>query len=172
MKKTALLTLMLGSTLALSTAWAADYRSMSTEELANMRGQVQTLPQTERNAFQQEWQNRVRSMSQEEQRRYLNFGGYSTDEMARMRARMLDAPAAERNAFQQEWQQRLRSMTPEEQQKYLGRPQNATPGQGGMMPGPGNMAPGQGGMMQPGSGGFQGPGMGGGMGSGPRGGRR
>lgn len=43
--------------------WAADFRSMSTEELQAMRGSV---PADEKAAFQSEMQSRLQSMSSEE----------------------------------------------------------------------------------------------------------
>lgn len=55
----------------LSSALAADYSMMPTEELARMRGKMQDAPIEERQAFQNEWQRRVREMTAEEQRRYL-----------------------------------------------------------------------------------------------------
>jgi len=50
-------------------AWSAtDYSSMSTEEMAAMRGGLRDASPEEREAFRTEWRNRTRSMSQEERR--------------------------------------------------------------------------------------------------------
>ncbi|MEW5745988.1 MAG: DUF1104 domain-containing protein [Nitrospirota bacterium] len=62
---------LLGSMLLLSPVFAADYSMMTTEELSRMRGGMQDAPIEERQAFQNEWQQRVRTMTQEEKRRYL-----------------------------------------------------------------------------------------------------
>lgn len=62
--------LLLGLGILVIPAWAADYSTMSTEELAEMRGTNQDLPAEERAEFQKEWQKRVREMSRAEQQKY------------------------------------------------------------------------------------------------------
>jgi Ca2+-binding EF-hand superfamily protein len=62
--------LLLMATLATS-VWATDYSTMSTEQLANMRGSV---PVEERGAFQQEMQKRMQGMSAEERQKMMGGG--------------------------------------------------------------------------------------------------
>ena len=62
---------MIGSLLLISTAFAVDYSTMSTEELARLRGTMRNATVDERNAFRQEWQKRIQNMTQEERQRYL-----------------------------------------------------------------------------------------------------
>ncbi|PKN49132.1 MAG: hypothetical protein CVU58_04465, partial [Deltaproteobacteria bacterium HGW-Deltaproteobacteria-16] len=53
-----------GSLLTATMAWAAtDYSAMTNEELAAKRGSMKQSTVEERNAFQNEWQNRVQKMS-------------------------------------------------------------------------------------------------------------
>ncbi|MBN2653995.1 MAG: DUF1104 domain-containing protein [Nitrospirae bacterium] len=54
-----------------SALFAADYSTMSTEELASMRGKMQNATVQERSAFQNEWQKRVQTMSAEDRQKYL-----------------------------------------------------------------------------------------------------
>ncbi len=61
----------IGSILFISTAFAVDYSTMSTEELSRLRGTMQNATVEERNAFRQEWQKRMQNMTQEERQRYL-----------------------------------------------------------------------------------------------------
>ena len=56
--------------LTASPLMAADYSTMSTAEMAAMRGTMQQATQEERSAFQQEWQHRIRQMSPAEQQQY------------------------------------------------------------------------------------------------------
>jgi len=63
--------LLLGLGILITPAWAMDYSSMSTEEMAKMRGTNQNLSPEEHAAFQKEWQNRMRKMSQTERQKYL-----------------------------------------------------------------------------------------------------
>lgn len=49
---------------------AMDYANMSNDELAELRGAIVNAPESERKAFQAEWENRLRSMSEEENKRY------------------------------------------------------------------------------------------------------
>lgn len=66
--------MLIGCALFLSSAlpaFAADYSMMPTDELARLRGTMQNAPIEERQAFQNEWQRRVRAMTPGEQQRYL-----------------------------------------------------------------------------------------------------
>lgn len=58
-------------TMFISSVYAVDYSTMSTEELAKMRGTMQNATVQERNAFQKEWQKRIQNMTQEERQKYL-----------------------------------------------------------------------------------------------------
>ena len=63
-------TILAGSLLSAALAFAAtDYSAMSNEELAAKRGSMQQATVEERNAFQNEWQSRVRKMSPEERQK-------------------------------------------------------------------------------------------------------
>lgn len=56
---------------------AADYSSMTTEELSQLRGTLQTASQEERDAFRSEWLERVQSMTAAERQAYGSAGnGY------------------------------------------------------------------------------------------------
>jgi len=50
----------------INVATAADYSSMSTEELLQMRSQVRDMSSEDRNSFRNEMRSRVQSMSAEE----------------------------------------------------------------------------------------------------------
>ena len=73
MKKTTMLrisTILAGSLLSATLAFAAtDYSAMTNEELAAKRGSMKEATVEERNAFQNEWQNRVQKMSPEERQK-------------------------------------------------------------------------------------------------------
>lgn len=75
MKKTTMLrisTILAGSLLTTTMAWAAtDYSAMTNEELAAKRGSMKQATVEERNAFQNEWQNRVQKMSPEERQKAM-----------------------------------------------------------------------------------------------------
>jgi uncharacterized membrane protein YgcG len=62
---------LLGLCLSVAPVLAADYASMSTEELAVLRGTMRNASQEEHAAFQQEWRNRVRQMTEAERSKYL-----------------------------------------------------------------------------------------------------
>lgn len=49
---------------------ATDYSSLTTEELAAMRGTMQNATEEDHNAFRHEWQERIRNMSPEERQNY------------------------------------------------------------------------------------------------------
>ena len=57
-----------------SSTWAADYKSMSTEELSNLRGTMQSAPQAERDAFHAEWTSRLEQMTPSERQDYMGPG--------------------------------------------------------------------------------------------------
>jgi hypothetical protein len=57
-----------------SYAWAADYKAMSTEELSNLRGTMQSAPQAERDAFRSEWNSRLDQMTPSERQNYMGSG--------------------------------------------------------------------------------------------------
>ncbi len=63
--------IVLGVSLIASAAFAVDYSKMSTVELSEMRGTMQNVTVEGRNAFRQEWQNRIQAMTQEEKQKYL-----------------------------------------------------------------------------------------------------
>lgn len=69
--KTVLLGAIFGVSMLASSAFAADYSNMSTEELSKMRGTMQNATVEERNAFQNEWQKRVQNMTHEEKQKYM-----------------------------------------------------------------------------------------------------
>ncbi len=52
------------------TIYAADYSSMSTEQLMSMRGTMQNVSEAERRIFRAEVQKRLRNMSAEEAKKY------------------------------------------------------------------------------------------------------
>ncbi|MFA6283518.1 MAG: hypothetical protein WC633_05210 [Desulfurivibrionaceae bacterium] len=65
-------TVLAGSLLSATMAWAAaNYSAMSNEELAAQRGSMKQATVEERNAFQNEWQNRVQKMSPEEKQKAM-----------------------------------------------------------------------------------------------------
>ena len=75
MQKTTMLrisTILAGSLLTATLAWAAaDYSAMTNEELAARRGSLKQATIEERNAFQNEWQNRVQQMSPAEKQKAM-----------------------------------------------------------------------------------------------------
>lgn len=54
---------------------AADYQSMTTEELSNLRGTMYNTHQEERDAFRAEWMNRINQMTDEEKAQFLGPAG-------------------------------------------------------------------------------------------------
>ncbi len=58
----------------LTVAQAADYESMSTQELSQLRGTMSNKSQEERDAFRNVWQQRINQMSEEEKANYLGSG--------------------------------------------------------------------------------------------------
>ncbi len=51
-------------------AFATDYSSLETSELANLRGTMRDASTEDRDAFRAEWQNRISRMSSEEAQAY------------------------------------------------------------------------------------------------------
>jgi hypothetical protein len=68
--KVFVLTFITGFLMSVSLAFAVDYGSMTTEELSQLRGTMRNATFGERNAFRQEWQKRVQSMTREEREKY------------------------------------------------------------------------------------------------------
>ena len=58
----------------LTVAQAADYESMSTQELSQLRGTMYNKSDEERDAFRSVWQQRINRMSAEEKANYLGSG--------------------------------------------------------------------------------------------------
>lgn len=58
----------------LTVAQAADYESMSTQELSQLRGTMYNKSDEERDAFRSVWQQRINRMSEEEKAKYLGSG--------------------------------------------------------------------------------------------------
>ena len=61
---------LIGLSLIVTPVWAADYSSMTTEELSSLRGTMKNQSQEEHVAFQQEWQGRTQNMTSEERQQY------------------------------------------------------------------------------------------------------
>ena len=51
-------------------AFAEDYSQYTTEELSDMRGTLQNASEEERDAFRDEWQERLQDMTSEERQKY------------------------------------------------------------------------------------------------------
>lgn len=62
---------LIGLSLIVTPVWAADYSSMPTEELSNLRGTMRNATEEEHTAFQQEWQSRVQQMPTDERQQYM-----------------------------------------------------------------------------------------------------
>ena len=60
--------------LVITAAQAADYSSMSTEELSELRGTMYNATQEEQDAFRAEWMKRAQSMTDEEKAKYFTSG--------------------------------------------------------------------------------------------------
>ncbi len=72
-KKIGLAALLIG--LSSSPLLAADYSTMSTSELASIRGTLYNATVEDRNEFRNEWQSRLVSMSLEERQEYMRGPG-------------------------------------------------------------------------------------------------
>ena len=89
-------TILTGSLLCAALAFAAtDYSAMTNEELAAQRGSMKQSTIEERNAFQNEWQNRVQKMSPEEKQKAMGQpesgqgqGGMRAEKQERNQERM------------------------------------------------------------------------------------
>lgn len=57
-----------------SHAWAADYGTMSTEELSRLRGSMHSASPADRGAFHAEWTNRLNQMTPAERQNYMEPG--------------------------------------------------------------------------------------------------
>ena len=74
-KQLKIASLILGLTLLSVPAWAAsDFSKYTTEEMHEMRGTMQNATEKERNAFQHEWQRRMREMPVEDRSKYSGKG--------------------------------------------------------------------------------------------------
>ena len=58
----------------LTMAQAADYHSLSNQELSQLRGTMYNKSQEERDAFRAEWQLRIDQMTEEEKANYFGSG--------------------------------------------------------------------------------------------------
>lgn len=54
---------------------SAEYQSMSTKDLSELRGTMYNASQEERDAFRTEWRKRMDQMTPEEKEQYLGAGG-------------------------------------------------------------------------------------------------
>lgn len=68
---------LVGVGMLVTSVWAADYSTMSTEELSKIRRTLQSATEQERQNFRQEWQNRVGEMTPEERQQYMGSGNNS-----------------------------------------------------------------------------------------------
>jgi hypothetical protein len=73
MTATAVMALVFG--VVCSAGWAMDYDHMTNDELAELRGAILNAPEAERNAFQVEWEKRLRNMSEAEKELYSGQAG-------------------------------------------------------------------------------------------------
>jgi hypothetical protein len=53
-----------------SSGRAMDYANMTNDELAELRGAILNAPESDRKAYQVEWENRLRNMSEAEKKQY------------------------------------------------------------------------------------------------------
>ena len=61
---------LIGLSLIVTPVWAADYSSMTTEELSSLRGTMRDANQEDHADFQNEWQSRVQKMTPDERQQY------------------------------------------------------------------------------------------------------
>ncbi len=66
----------------INVAVAADYSSMSTEELVEMRSQVRETTTEDRDSYRSEMRNRTQSMSEEERANYQQRSGQGSGDGA------------------------------------------------------------------------------------------
>ena len=62
---------LIGLSLIFTPVWAADYSTMTTEELSSLRDDMRNGNQEEQTAFQQEWQSRAQQMTPDERQQYM-----------------------------------------------------------------------------------------------------
>ena len=62
---------LIGFSLIVTPVWAADYSTMTTEELSSLRDDMRNGNQEEHTAFQQEWQSRAQQMTPDERQQYM-----------------------------------------------------------------------------------------------------
>ena len=70
---TSLLAILAAFTMS-SSAFSADYTTMSTDELSNVRGTLYNATEAEKNTFRNEWQKRINQMTPEERTQYMGSG--------------------------------------------------------------------------------------------------
>lgn len=61
---------LVGVSMIVTPVWATDYSTMTTEEMAALRGTRSNATVEEQAAFKQEWQGRVQQMSPEERQQF------------------------------------------------------------------------------------------------------
>ena len=61
---------LIGLSLIVTPVWAADYSSMTTEDLSNLKGTMRSATQEEQIAFQNEWQSRQQQMTPDERQQF------------------------------------------------------------------------------------------------------
>ncbi len=89
--------------------FAADYSSMSTEEMAAMRGTLQDATQEERSSFQSEWRNRMQQMSPEDRQQYKKGAGAGPQDGSAARNR--ERNKEQKRAGNQVREERMRRMS-------------------------------------------------------------
>jgi hypothetical protein len=57
-------------TVVCSVGWSMDFINMSNEELFELRGAIQNAPETDKKAYQVEWDKRVSCMTDEEKKEF------------------------------------------------------------------------------------------------------
>ena len=60
--------------IGITTAQAADYSTMSTQELSELRGTMFNAAKVDQDAFRNEWMKRIQNMSEEEKAQYFKSG--------------------------------------------------------------------------------------------------
>lgn len=60
--------------LGITSALAADYSSMSTQELSDLRGTMFNAAKDDQDAFRAEWTKRVENMNEDDKAKYLSSG--------------------------------------------------------------------------------------------------
>ncbi len=70
MKSLSVIGLVLALMIGITPAWGVDFSTYTNEELASMRGTMQSATSEERTAFRDEWQERLQDMTPEERQQY------------------------------------------------------------------------------------------------------